>query len=96
VGLRDRFVGQGRGRVVPTASTATEYSYEGDPTAAVSPAESVFTAALVQGLRTGAADTDHDRYISVDDARSASPLAPWVWLIWRSWRPSSRTRICSR
>ena len=68
VGLRDRFLGQGRGRVVLTASTATEYSFEGDPTDTASPAGSVFTAALVQGLRTGAADTDHDGQVSVDDA----------------------------
>ena len=68
LGLRDRFLGQGRGRVVLTASTATEYSFEGDPTDAAIPAGSVFTAALVQGLRTGAADTDHDGHISVDDA----------------------------
>ena len=68
LGLQDRFVGQGRGRVVLTASTATEYSFEGDPTDAAIPAGSVFTAALVQGLRTGAADTDHDGHVSVDDA----------------------------
>ena len=68
LGLHDRFLGQGRGRVVLTASTATEYSFEGDPTDATIPAGSVFTAALVQGLRTGAADTDHDGHVSVDDA----------------------------
>ncbi len=69
LGLRDRFLGQGRGRVVLTASAANEYSFEGDPTdAAAAAAGSVFTAALVQGLRTGAADTDHDGHISVDDA----------------------------
>ena len=68
LGLRDRFLGQGRGRVVLTASTATEYSFEGDPTDAAVPAGSVFTAALVQGLRTGAADTDHDGHVSVDEA----------------------------
>ena len=69
LGLRDRFLGQGRGRVVLTASTATEYSFEGDPTDALATAAgSVFTAALVQGLRTGAADTDHDGHVSVDDA----------------------------
>jgi hypothetical protein len=68
LGLRDRFHGQGRGRVVLTASTATEYSFEGDPTDEPVLAGSVFTAALVQGLRTGAADTDHDGLISVDDA----------------------------
>jgi WD40 repeat protein len=68
LGLQDRLLGQGRGRVVLTASTATEYSFEGDPTDAAIAAGSVFTAALVQGLRTGAADTDHDGHVSVDDA----------------------------
>jgi WD40 repeat protein len=68
LGLRDRFLGQGRGRVVLTASTATEYSFEGDPTDAAVPAGSVFTAALVRGLRTGEADTDRDGLVSVDDA----------------------------
>ena len=68
LGLRDRFLGQGRGRVVLTASTATEYSFEGDPTDAATSVGSVFTAALVQGLRTGAADVDHDGHVSVDDA----------------------------
>ena len=68
LGLQDRLLGQGRGRVVLTASTATEYSFEGDPTHAAIAAGSVFTAALVQGLRTGAADTDHDGHVSVDDA----------------------------
>jgi Caspase domain len=64
LGLKDRFVGQGRGRVVLTASNATEYSFEGEPTDAAT-AGSVFTAALVQGLRTGAADTDRDGHVSV-------------------------------
>jgi hypothetical protein len=68
LGLRDRFLGQGRGRVVLTASTATEYSFEGDPTDAAVTAGSVFTAALVEGLHTGAADTDRDGLISVDEA----------------------------
>ena len=68
VGLRDRFIGQGRGRVVLTASTATEYSFEGDPTDAAVSAGSVFTAALVRGLRTGEADADRDGHVSVDDA----------------------------
>jgi hypothetical protein len=68
LGLKDHFLGQGRGRVVLTASNATEYSFEGDPTDAAGPAGSVFTAALVQGLRTGAADTDRDGHVSVDDA----------------------------
>ena len=54
--------------MVLTASAATEYSFEGDPTDTAVPAGSVFTAALVQGLRTGEADTDHDGHVSVDDA----------------------------
>jgi Caspase domain len=66
--LQDRFLGDGRGRVVLTASTATEYSFEGEPTDAATQTGSVFTAALVHGLRTGAADTDHDGHVSVDDA----------------------------
>ena len=69
LGLRDRFLGHGRGRMVLTASTATEYSFEGEPTdAATTPVGSVFTAALVRGLRTGAADADHDGHVSVDEA----------------------------
>jgi hypothetical protein len=66
--LRDRLLGQGRGRVVLTASGSTEYSFEGKPMDQTAVAGSVFTAALEQGLRTGAADLDHDGYISVDDA----------------------------
>lgn len=60
--------GRGRGQVVLTASAATEYSFEGDPIDVAGPAGSVFTTALVQGLRTGAADIDRDGYVSVDDA----------------------------
>jgi hypothetical protein len=89
LGLQDRFLGEGRGRVVLTASTATEYSFEGDPTDSAIPAGSVFTAALVQGLRTGAADTDHDGHVSVDDAyayvfdqvqAAGAPQTPQRWL----------------
>ena len=85
----DRFLGQGRGRVVLTASAATEYSFEGDPTDAATASGSVFTAALVQGLRTGAADTDRDGYVSVDDAYAyvfdqvqavGAPQTPQRWL----------------
>jgi hypothetical protein len=56
-----------RGTVVLTASGATEYSFEGEHLADA-PQQSVFTAALVEGLRSGAADTDNDGLISVDDA----------------------------
>ncbi|HSV65974.1 MAG TPA: caspase family protein [Mycobacteriales bacterium] len=70
VGLEQRF--HGRGRVVLTASEADEYSFEsdfaGDPIAGQVSEGSVFTTALIEGLRTGAADADHDGLISVDDA----------------------------
>lgn len=62
--LRERF--GSRGRVVLTASRATEYSFEGDqvPGQGVS---SHFTAALVHGLRTGEADRDEDGFITVNE-----------------------------
>jgi caspase domain-containing protein len=66
--LGERFHGQGRGRVVLTASRASEYSFEGDPVPGSAMPGSVFTNALVAGLRTGAADGNHDGYISVDEA----------------------------
>jgi hypothetical protein len=66
--LSDQFFSHGRGRTVLTASRATEYSFEGQSLTVASSAGSVFTTALVAGLRTGAADTDHDGFITVDDA----------------------------
>ena len=65
--LPERFVTQGRGRVVLTASRANQRSWESDPAGGAA-APSVFTSALVEGLRTGAADADGDGYVSVDDA----------------------------
>ena len=65
--LPERFITQGRGRAVLTASRANQRSWEGDP-ASEGPGPSAFTTALVEGLRTGAADADGDGYISVDDA----------------------------
>ena len=66
--LGDRFLGQGRGRVVLTASRGTEYSFEGSPTPHSAIPGSVFTSALATGIRTGAADSDNDGWITVDDA----------------------------
>lgn len=51
-----------------TASRAGEYSYEGTPLPDAATNRSVFTAALVDGLRGGDADRDRDGYISVEDA----------------------------
>jgi Caspase domain len=66
--LGDRFLGQGRGRVVLTASRGTEYSFEGSPTPHSAIPGSVFTSALAAGISTGAADSDNDGWITVDDA----------------------------
>ncbi|MEU6848549.1 P-loop NTPase fold protein [Actinacidiphila alni] len=58
----------GRGRVVITASSATQYAFEGSVPAGTSEAPtSVFTAALVRGLLTGEADLDGDGLISVNE-----------------------------
>ncbi|GAA2137374.1 hypothetical protein GCM10009760_17810 [Kitasatospora kazusensis] len=61
-------VGHGRGRVVLTASRAGEYSYEGQALPGAEITGSVFTTGLVNGLRTGGADSDNDGLISVEDA----------------------------
>ena len=65
VDVTDRL--SGRGRIIITASTAMEYAFEGDHTESTGTGTSIFTRALVEGLRTGAADLDHDGQISVDD-----------------------------
>src|SRR5215470_1164439 len=68
VELERRLGGAGRGRAVLTASRAGEYSYEGEPLPGTATGRSVFTAALVDGLRSGEADRDGTGYISVEDA----------------------------
>jgi hypothetical protein len=65
--IGNRFSGDSRGRVVLTASRATEYSFEGEPVADA-PSGSVFTSALLKGIRTGAADINNDGYIGVEEA----------------------------
>jgi ABC-type branched-subunit amino acid transport system substrate-binding protein len=59
--------GDGTGRIVLTASSATEYSFEGGQLSSDAAQPSVFTNALVTGLRTGAADLDGDGDVSVDE-----------------------------
>lgn len=71
--LQERLLPSGRGRAVLTASNAREYSYEGGtegPVEALTaePAGSVFTTALLAGLRSGAADADGDGHVTVDEA----------------------------
>lgn len=60
--------GDGRGLAILTASRAFELSYEGEPVTPAQLVGSVFTTALVEGLRTGDADNDNDGYISTEEA----------------------------
>jgi hypothetical protein len=85
--LQHRFEPHGRGRVVLTASRSTEYSFEGGQ-ASGEGVPSVFTHAIVNGLRTGDADRDKDGLITVtdlyqyvyDSVRAAErPQTPELW-----------------
>jgi DNA-binding beta-propeller fold protein YncE len=62
--LGERF--EGRGRVVLTGSRGTEYSFEHDKVIGDG-TSSVFTSALVEGLRSGEADKDGDGVVSVSE-----------------------------
>ncbi|MFF2847327.1 caspase domain-containing protein [Streptomyces sp. NPDC058001] len=58
----------GRGRIILTSSTQFQYSYEeGTDLVAGNVPRSVFTTALVDGIRTGLADRDDSGYVFVDD-----------------------------
>ncbi len=85
--LQHRFESHGRGRVVLTASRSTEYSFESGQ-ASGEGVPSVFTHAIVHGLRTGDADRDKDGLITVTDlyqyvydrVRAAEPRQnPELW-----------------
>ena len=80
--------GGGSGRVVLTASSATEYAFEGTELTTSDGQPSVFTSALVRGLESGEADTDLDGEIGIDElydytyrqVRSSTPgQAPMKW-----------------
>ncbi|WP_426567338.1 caspase, EACC1-associated type [Streptomyces canus] len=58
---------QGKGRIVITSSTALQYSYETERSSRLRNQPSVFTSAIVEGLRSGEADLDKDGYVTVDD-----------------------------
>jgi hypothetical protein len=65
---REDGLGGGRGRVVITASNAMEFAFEGTNLAdAAASRPSIFTGALVEGLRTGAADHDQDGVVSLGE-----------------------------
>jgi hypothetical protein len=67
-------LGAGRGRAVITASTAMEYAFEGSDLATGGDIEpSMFTGALVEGIRTGDADRDGDGDIALGE------LYEWVY-----------------
>jgi hypothetical protein len=66
VGTEEAFKGEGYGRVVLTASDATQYAWEGSQILG-DPYNSVFTYFLVEGLRTGKADIDLDGLVTPDE-----------------------------
>jgi hypothetical protein len=66
VHLTDEFAA-GNGRIVLTASSATEYAFEDGDLTRSEGHPSVFTRALVTGLTTGEADLDTDGEISIDE-----------------------------
>ena len=65
--LERQLRGHSRGREVLTASRGFEYSFEGEPLDGAITG-SVFTTGLVDGLRTGAADTDKNGHVTVEEA----------------------------
>jgi hypothetical protein len=65
VQVKDHF--EGRGRVVITASRATEYAFEADDVTVGDAQPSLFTGAVVTGLATGRADRNGDGVVTVDE-----------------------------
>lgn len=58
----------GRGLAIITASTASEYAFEGTQLIeAKAPEPSVFTSALVEGIRTGDADRNRDGHVTLGE-----------------------------
>jgi fused signal recognition particle receptor len=64
VHLKEKF--SGRGKAILTASNAIEYAWVGDELSGDGQ-PSLFTAAIVDGLRTGEADRDGDGALSIGD-----------------------------
>ncbi len=57
----------GKGLAVLTASTATEFSFEGSKVNDDGQAPSFFTSALVEGIHSGDADRDEDGQVSFEE-----------------------------
>ncbi len=66
VGTATAFEGSGFGRVVLTATDATQYAWEGEQIIGEAQS-SLFTHHLINGISSGAADLNHDGRISVDE-----------------------------
>ncbi len=66
VGIGSAFEGNGVGRVVLTASDATQFALQGDCVVGV-PHQSVFTRYLIEALQTGVADVNGDGMVTVDE-----------------------------
>ena len=66
VGTAAAFEGTGFGRVVLTATDATQYAWEDDQVSGQA-INSLFTCYMVQGLQSGDADTNKDGRITVDE-----------------------------
>jgi len=86
--LERQLRGHSRGREVLTASRSFEYSFEGEPLDGAITG-SVFTTGLIDGLRTGEADTDNNGQVTVEEAygyafahvqRSGAAQTPQRWL----------------
>ncbi|MFJ9420400.1 caspase family protein [Streptomyces sp. NPDC101227] len=58
---------QGNGRIVITSSTSLQYSYESEVLSRRKGQPSIFTSAVVDGLRSGDADLDQDGFVSVEE-----------------------------
>ena len=81
---------EGRGRIVLTATDATQYAWEGNRILGDAQT-SLFTRFMIEGLKTGAADRDENGVITVDelyeyvyekvlDATPAQTPGKWAWL----------------
>jgi uncharacterized caspase-like protein len=66
VGIQERFATDGSGRVVLAASDAMQIALDGQEVLG-EPTLSAFTRTLVDGIRDGDADQDHDGHISLDE-----------------------------
>ncbi len=66
VGTATAFQGTGSGRVILTATDATQYAWEGDQIIGQAD-NSLFTHYLIEGLRTGKADLNQDGWVTLDE-----------------------------